>query len=107
LGEPDPERQAAALDVGAERRADELDACPQLSTAGAGVAHEIRPLDLAEHGVRGACRERVAAERRAVVAGPEELGCGTEGHQRADRETAADTLRERDGIRNDSLMLEG
>ena len=71
------------------------------------IRDEVGPLDLGEDrtGDRGA--EGVAAERRAVGAGVEELARGAEGDERADREAAADALGDRDRVGGDALVLEG
>ena len=74
LGEADADEQSPAAHPGDERRADAEDALAQLVAAARGVLDEPGALDLAEHRVRHRRGERVAAERRAVLALREELG---------------------------------
>ena len=64
-------------------------------------------LDLGEHGAGDGGAEGVAAEGRAVRAGVEELARRAEGDERADREPAADALRDRDRVGGDAGVLEG
>ena len=82
-------------------------AVPQLLAALGGVADEVLALDLGEHRARDGGAEGVAAERGAVRAGVEQLARGAEGDQRADREAAADALRDRDRVGRDAGVLEG
>ena len=77
------------------------------AAAQGGVLDEPGALDLAEHGVRDRGGERVAAERRAVLALRVERGGAAERDEAADREPAADALRDGDRVGGDARVLEG
>ena len=90
-----------------QRRVDRGDRVAQLLPALGGVADEVLALDLGEHGAGDGGAEGVAAEGRAVRARVEELARGAERDERADREPAADALRDRDRVGRDAGVLEG
>ena len=79
----------------------------QLRAARGGVGDEVGALDLGEDRRGDGGAERVAAERRAVRAGVEQLAGVAVGDERADREPAADALGHRDRVGGDAGVLEG
>ncbi len=62
-------------------------------------------VDRVEHGARGGARDRVAAERRGVVARLEARRCVVRDEQRADRQPVREALGERDRVRPDAVGL--
>src|SRR3954451_12590375 len=70
-----------------------------------GTLDEALFVEHGEHGERRRRRERIAAERRSVRAGGQRAREPFRAHHRADREAAAETLRERDGVGHDTLTL--
>ena len=71
------------------------------------VVEQALLLDRVEHREAGGAGQRVAAERRAVLAGREQArDVGTERHQRADRHAAAQALGQRHGVGHDPGLLE-
>ena len=106
------------------RYAVELDRAQQSSPAGAGdavdrhvveqradladVGQQVVALDRVEHGETRRAGERVAAERRAVLARHQQSGhVGAEGHEGADGHAAAEALGERHRVGHDARPLVG
>ncbi len=73
----------------------------------AALRDEVLALDLGEHRAGHGGAEGVAAERGAVRARVEQLARRAERDERADREAAADALRDRDRVGRDAGVLEG
>src|SRR5829696_6636712 len=74
FGEADADEEPASTNAADERRAEAEHELADLGAAPCGVLHESSPFDLAEHRVRDRGRERIAAERGAVLSLREERG---------------------------------
>jgi hypothetical protein len=104
-GQYDAEQQARAPDAGDQRVVQALDAAADLLPHALDVVEQALVRDGPDDGEGGRAADRVAAERGAVRAGPEQVPGVAEREARADRQAAAETLGQGHDVGLDAIGL--